>query len=977
MKILRITLKNLNSLHGDHDIDLSCEPLSSTGLFAITGPTGSGKSTLLDAITLALYGRSARYGSQPSPEDMMSRHCGECAAEVTFSVPSGTYRSVWQLRKARGKADGKIQTASRFVYDAGGAVLAQKVREADDMIEKLVGLDYERFLRSVMLAQGEFARFLKANANDRADLLESLTGTIIYSELSQLAYREATRRENELDEQEKQLGQIHILEDAQRSEIEGKITSATEEKQDLSAKIEQNAEMVQNINALAEALQQKQKFLMDHEALQAEINGVQTDLELLIRHHLTLPYSDDLVRLDIAEETLKNASKKRKTAEKTCRSAADARTQATAIYRAVLKYGIEEQQVRIAKALANAELSREKAQKTEKWLHEHQKDASLSEHITDLATSITELKAIRGSLADSRDALYKTTAILAEIQQDFPESFEALSGEELEGILDNIGRRLEKEGITAKAQHKLAEKDLKLRRDHLEKSRLIASLEDHRSTLVDGAPCPLCGATKHPYVADQEPCIAFEELEEAVTRAEHTLNTRAELVGDIEDAIEGLAERKPVTLERMGEWHTLKQTLSATLNAFGETLPEPEKENELRKALQKQAKTYEKHKTEREEALQIRENADEEQTEAQACIAEWTPYLKSLGEASSEEDEIALDEALPTLPQARDAWSEAKANLNTRTSDLQSRLDDETMAREEREKIRGKITTALKTSAFKDIEALCAARLEQGEVDRITRIKNDLKDREHELKTRQSDMEKQIAQLRQTNVPEGEAAAQFKAQQVELQNKRDALIQSLTTWQNQLAEDAQNQKKRADQLKALEEARRELGIWVRLREMIGSHDGAKFKKYAQSISLDILVRNANKHLSRLSDRYRIRRTGGAELQLEIEDMYQASVTRPMASLSGGESFLTSLALALGLSELAGRNVRIESLFIDEGFGSLDSETLDLAIGTLESLQQDNKCIGVISHVELLKQRITTQIMVEKQPAGISTLKIVY
>ena len=174
----------------------------------------------------------------------------------------------------------------------------------------------------------------------------------------------------------------------------------------------------------------------------------------------------------------------------------------------------------------------------------------------------------------------------------------------------------------------------------------------------------------------------------------------------------------------------------------------------------------------------------------------------------------------------------------------------------------------------------------------------------------------------------------------------------------------------------MEEAEKEVTIWNRLRLLIGSHDGAKFRRYVQSISLDILIRHANQHLTHLSDRYRIQRRTGEELQIEIEDLHQASVTRPMASLSGGESFLASLALALGLSELAGRNVRIESLFIDEGFGSLDSEVLDLAIGALEGLHQDNKSVGVISHVELLKQRITTQIRVKKLTAGNSTLEIV-
>jgi exonuclease SbcC len=120
----------------------------------------------------------------------------------------------------------------------------------------------------------------------------------------------------------------------------------------------------------------------------------------------------------------------------------------------------------------------------------------------------------------------------------------------------------------------------------------------------------------------------------------------------------------------------------------------------------------------------------------------------------------------------------------------------------------------------------------------------------------------------------------------------------------------------------------------------------------------------------------MRRRTGEELELEIEDLHQAGAVRPMASLSGGESFLASLALALGLSDIAGRNVRIESLFVDEGFGSLDSDTLDLAISTLETLRQENKTVGVISHVDFLKERIATQIVVEKQSGGISGIRLV-
>ena len=174
----------------------------------------------------------------------------------------------------------------------------------------------------------------------------------------------------------------------------------------------------------------------------------------------------------------------------------------------------------------------------------------------------------------------------------------------------------------------------------------------------------------------------------------------------------------------------------------------------------------------------------------------------------------------------------------------------------------------------------------------------------------------------------------------------------------------------------LVENREALKVWRHLKELIGSHDGKKFRLYAQAISLDILTRHANSHLQRLSDRYLIRREKGVDLNLEIEDLHQAGTRRPMASLSGGESFIASLALALGLSDLAGRTVRIDSLFIDEGFGSLDQDTLEIAIDALESLLQQEKTIGVISHVPLLKERIATQIVVEKEAGGVSSVRVV-
>jgi exonuclease SbcC len=164
--------------------------------------------------------------------------------------------------------------------------------------------------------------------------------------------------------------------------------------------------------------------------------------------------------------------------------------------------------------------------------------------------------------------------------------------------------------------------------------------------------------------------------------------------------------------------------------------------------------------------------------------------------------------------------------------------------------------------------------------------------------------------------------------------------------------------------------------WAQLNEVIGQADGKKFRTYAQGLTLQRLVTLANQHLEKLNGRYFISKQTGSDLELEIIDTYQADNRRSMFTLSGGESFLISLALALGLSDLAGRHAQIQSLFIDEGFGTLDEHSLDLALDTLENLQSGGKTIGIISHVKALKERISVQIQVHKKSNGFSYLSLV-
>ncbi len=412
MRILRLRLTNLNSLRGDFEVNFEADPLANAGLFAITGPTGAGKSTLLDAITLALYGRAARYASVSNPEDMMSRHCGQCHAEVEFVVPKGRFRAEWQLRRARGKADGKLQAPKRFVYDVNGAVLAEKIGDVEKLIEELVGLDYQRFLRSVLLAQGEFARFLKANPNERAELLESLTGTIIYSELSELAHRETTRRESELLKREAELGQVVLLTDEQRREREQQI-------KDENAKLAtQKSELARLNSEVAQAKQLKNALLGEVELmrkswlLQGRKNEANADISRLHQHRMTLPFAQDLNKLDAAVEMAKAQSKALDTAEQQRRrfylqwiaGVASAYEFANS-----LVGGEEQALTNLQGVLAGQQATRQQA---ESWLLENARDKELEPLLPEVVAQLGQLESRR---RDQSKAKEKCSALDTEV----------------------------------------------------------------------------------------------------------------------------------------------------------------------------------------------------------------------------------------------------------------------------------------------------------------------------------------------------------------------------------------------------------------------------------------------------------------------------------------------------------------------------------------------------------------------------------
>ncbi len=1155
MKILRITLNNLNSLRGTHEIDLEADPLGSAGIFAITGPTGAGKSTILDAITLALYGRAARYGTAPNPEHMMSRHTGSCSAAVLFEVATGRFRAEWQLRRSRNNPTGNLQAAKRYVYDKDGTVLADQTRAVETKIEELCGLDYDRFMRSVLLAQGEFARFLKAKANERAELLESLTGTTIYSELGELAWQEAQRRKSDLETRQAQYGLIEFLKDDDRATRLATLAANSDRQKTLT---EQRDLLTVRLNAAdelkllkdqAERVQQEQ--LLNQQRQQDSA----ADFVALDNHYKADPFLALLKQVDDAGRLQEQRSRLLQDAST---KLADVEQEQIRSVISAVRLGqqmlSDRESTHASRKQALAELDRDR-KATDRWLREHEADAGLSRSYPKIVEALNDLRNIRRELTvylDDVSKLHREISQEKRKQEDLTRA-EATSAQhykarkeqrqraqsKLEGLLggqdpallqqqlrtlqerqselklafqqhatqQELDRRIqqsrmEQQGLAKQLQDAQSESEklskaaqsaeelVRALNEHLRTAQVVASLEQHRAQLTDGEPCPLCGSKEHPWASgdggaaevagiqkrlrqaedDQRRtaaaldecrrkeerfnaslaaearresdaatesaklaanlhsliirleivCPEAEPLSEAVLQAAAVSNdselsllndrlaaiekSREELTRAKESEFEGernlqrakdqlatcldeirrrqdgIAETESRIQKGQEKAETLETRVGSLLQPFEEAVPEDGAEEKVSAALDKRRRAYEERHQKAAKLELSRKDAESAVSDAEEAVKEVREALELFRQRQKQLQISDADLVTETSTQRWLSIRAAEDVLNQKdrgVAEARGRCDERQAALEESlrdlRRLEAELQSTLASSVFGTIQNLRSAVLDRARVEQLETRREALEQDRVQLAERLRTLQENIARLRQGEPEEGATLEEMRQQRNLLNSEIERLIGESATVQDELRRDDENRRRVADFMATLEKEVQTLKTWEKLSGLIGSADGSRFRRFAQGISLDVLVRHANSHLSRLSDRYQLHRVEESELELEIIDLFQAGVSRPMSSLSGGESFLASLALALGLSDLAGRNVQINSLFIDEGFGSLDPETLDIALSALEVLRLDNKTIGVISHVQLLKERIGTQINVVRQPGGVSEL----
>ncbi len=450
MKILKILTLNLNSLKGENSIDFRDERFAQTGFFAITGSTGAGKTTLLDAITLALYGKVPR---QCEPEQMMSYGTGEALAEVEFEANEKQYRAKWSLARARKKPDGEIQGTKRELADITenleGLIIAEKIKEVQDKINEITGLDFQRFLRSVMLAQGEFAAFLKADKKERGVLLERVTDTSIYTELSRKAHEIEKNERQKLDIERAKIDEKQLLTAEQRNFLEKQVSVENENLE----KIRKDWEILLKQKNWLEKVQDLEKQSAE---MKTVLEKARTEYEAFALERQRLEKNEELKKINPYYKLLKNLEK----------FFSEQKNQLTEIEKQIPD--AKTKQEFAEKNLKNTEAELEKVQK-EKEIQEliFREVSKLDDQISALETELKKMRIEHEKLQNILDTNQKNATEKGDQQKTEQESLEKIqtwlaTNTNLEGIGTELGVLRHDEKAMKETVRNLKDKNLKI-----------------------------------------------------------------------------------------------------------------------------------------------------------------------------------------------------------------------------------------------------------------------------------------------------------------------------------------------------------------------------------------------------------------------------------------------------------------------------------------------------------------------------------
>lgn len=1243
MKILAIRGKNIASLASEFELRFYEEPLVSTGLFAICGPTGAGKSTLLDALCLALYDKTPRLNrdrsnnvdlpdvgngtlTQYDPRYLLRRGTGDGFAEVDFIGNDDiAYRARWSVQRAHRRADRPLQdtkielkTLSEPQKQIGG-----KKREALDEIEKRLGLQFDQFVRSVLLAQNEFANFLKAKNDDRAQLLQLLTGLDIYEKLSKRAHERAKVEQETLRDLQRQLGDQQPLSAELREHWQNTLNTACAEvttlehrKSELAQHLrwhdrweelkqtEQQAQVaVQNAQALqyealprqnhfkqVEAVQDARSLIVDLERANETVNtlnqAVSTAEQRLSETQRTCQQAEGALALAAQAVATAELAKTKANSALECAKLLDAeintlttRHQEAAKAHDEARDSTDQAKQKLTDTQSKHDQALIAQHKAQAWLAAHHGLKRLAEEwprwdtlFDQAAKTQNELLENERLIADrstetakqqqARDAasgsLSQAEIVLQSAESDLQTASQALaqfdpdqlaerrtridndreqlaSAERLwVALTSTMVRQQELSSESVRLQEKLAGTESELAHIATVKPQAIARLEQAKQSLTiaeaacaksvetlreqlqTDTPCPVCGATEHPYALGDAPSRAM------LVGLELQVETCRQAVADLDSQTATAQANRDNSQQRLRELTTeqskftgviQKNTaelqahpLAATLDAIQPTdraawfAEYHQIVNQHLIKLKAEETAYRQAGKKKTTAQDVRERAHRQQATARDALnqaqIQFDRTTQILQAATARHNEITnrlntlllelsavgnapdWQQAWHTDPlayhrsqqQHAEQWRSQQKRVEQLTTDLSGlAIEISGFTRIVEEKTR-QLNRAAEEFAKLDqlladkhrqrqslFEGRSVAEVEAALADAIANAKTQYqqKDTDRQAATNAQAsasailMQTQDAASKSRQTAEQASAvlacwidqftishpaepvdrerlqtllshdkAWLTQERAALQELADAVRDAETTLrerqsqrldherqrasseskesieveQAQITDDLERAKQRVTEAElhlrqdderrqrnsALQHAIADQDVkskrWNDLDNLIGSAKGHKFRDYAQGFTLDILLGYANHHLHDLSRRYRLERVENS-LALMVIDQDMGDEHRSVHSLSGGESFLVSLALALGLASLSSNRVRVESLFIDEGFGSLDAETLRVAMDALDNLQAQGRKVGVISHLQEMTERIGVQIQIRRQSGGKSCVQV--
>lgn len=1002
MRPIRLTMTAFGPFPATETVDF--EKFGDAPLFLINGPTGSGKTTILDAMCFALYGQTTgdeREGSQMRCDLAPAETLAEVS--LTFELAGQHYRirrvPEQQKPKLRGEGTTSHSTEAQLwsLNSAGEEqlIVARKVKDATAEIENRTGLNADQFRQVMVLPQGKFRQLLMADSKDREQIFSQLFQTQVYKKLEDSLKAQSAEIRREVDKSRQV--QVGILESA---ELESQ-----------QALVDELVLLKPQCDEAIKSKDNKNSILLDSSKQLHEANTLLVSFDNLAKAEFQqLQLADKKGVVETQRTQLKQAEQAQKIKPEF--DQVERNQQSLNEAKGKLQQAAQ-QQSDCKTAFESADKNNKEAEAKRGQLDASKQQLTTLNSYHERAEQLVQAQvALRGAVTE--ESTSKESAIQAELslkafisdrekaeiqQQEIQRALGTLSAKQLElksltdqlaekGALQNLQRQLQQ---AKKELEQAEEKGLKLKVafEGFETKTKTLELAWHQGQaailaqdLNAGESCPVCGSSEHPRPAHSEKPLPtqlqLDQARLAQQQAVDRLMTARESYGSLCRHVKSLQTQCDQAAAKLGnaaalpaaqlqqQHDSLKQEV-ANLLTQQQQLAELEKSIVELKASEEQAR-----KTLDAVTKQVSDIARQLATAHSRVAAAEQELPEVYREAGTLQAAIAqvqntINEFEQQIKQAREAfeltsaaWQAAKA---TEKAANEAQEKAETLLKQANDAW----SSALQSSCFETQQDYSNAGLSEAD---FTSLQQGISDYDVECQRVSGSLDQQKKSLEGQQKPD---IAKFEiAQQDAEQEYREAerhwleldkRLSSLQNTQNKLAEAQES-------CKALENEYKVIGT---LSDVANGQTGDKvsLQRFVLSVLLDDVLLEASQRLSMMSKgRYQLLRkedrskgNKASGLDLEVEDAYTGKV-RPVATLSGGESFMAALAMALGLSDVVqayAGGIRLDTLFIDEGFGSLDPESLDLAVRTLIDLQASGRMVGVISHVPDLKEQMSQRL----------------